>query len=87
MTVSCMYSENFRKSMKKFFNRKFVQKFTLFSLKPLIIFAIIHFVGNNFKSKIFYPIKLFNGGRVSALNSNYQQIGFERSISLKVTRD
>ena len=63
-----------------------MMKSTNFYLKYLINFAIIPCVGNNFKSKIFYPIKLFNGGRVSALNSNYQQIGFERSISLKVIR-
>lgn len=62
MTVSCMYSENFRKSMKNFFNRKFVQKFTLFSLKPLIIFAIIPLVGNNFKTKIFSLLKQIYGG-------------------------
>ena len=58
----------------------------ILSLKISIIFAIIPCVGNNFEIKKFYPVKLFCGGRVSAFNSYYQQIGFEKSRSLRVIR-
>ena len=37
-------------------------KIALFSLKLLIIFAIIPFVGNNFKTKIFFLLKQIYGG-------------------------